>query len=920
MAAHRHREGSKPQLQELPHSAARAPIWYEFENDIQLNRGVGIIHREDYNQKQKRPVAQRGRPFTKRKSLPAKKSFPAMTTKTMASSRLIEEPVDRKKDSDIIADEEGDVDDNMSLISMTNLIADDVCQLQNCRFENIGPDIQQRDVKKEYKTLKPRDSRNGNFGNENTTKRTTSNTTRRDRNSELPNPKKTHAAYTVWDNHPPLDTTEYGTPDTGSLTSGQSRSSGEHRASQIEFEVVDESDSISEITPTGCAVIDARNKERHKAKQKNARKRTSNQGYSDKNRKELSPEENLHELLVSMAACLPYLGDSKDIRRSVSDAQTKFDSIDTKAFLQRTGITNQCCEPNQTSNLSYTRGTEINGSSIPYRNFDFASGSIASAPATPLFKNNLDRYNKLVIGLMESDDELSTMVDERQIRKFSPSWFKTKREINKRRNNTQIIQPPATDHKKSKVPGNMVPGGANVEVVWKQSRSFKEHKKILTKTGSVEAVPTPSTKFPTRTPILKKLLKRGKSKDPIRPDAEAPLVESVSITAKDPTKWQPENAHPPDNSVNNQRIEGVTSCVSSTVKTTGDLSIDLCNSDITMDLVPMAIVGAPPVAVAKSFADPSRSDSRAAVPRGDFKTQSKNKTASIDPAVTRNVVTPSRNSCGPVWRGDRDPNFHPRWPKADATTQQVPREREDFPRKNRLRCYHRNSQHIDLGDNDSGPTMEWTQSRSYEEDDCGQEDIKVVSIIGHHVSSSELEQYASGSATEKGIFTNSLPSDRDCKRRIEAEPRHSRGVKKSSRGSPSSSSASSSESSSYSSLSSSSLQRQSRGTRTSRHLPPRQSDKDRRPSRNEIATPKAEDAFGGSAAIGSPWPEDYRTHVSSKTASANKIHRIPMTPPKIHRSTNPHDVFGSNARNISPLDQIKVPVQRRNVERQNVAL
>eukprot|EP00533_Pseudo-nitzschia_delicatissima_P012734 CAMPEP_0197275592 /NCGR_PEP_ID=MMETSP1432-20130617/14116_1 /TAXON_ID=44447 /ORGANISM="Pseudo-nitzschia delicatissima, Strain UNC1205" /LENGTH=219 /DNA_ID=CAMNT_0042741513 /DNA_START=166 /DNA_END=825 /DNA_ORIENTATION=- len=219
--------------------------------------------------------------------------------------------------------------------------------------------------------------------------------------------------------------------------------------------------------------------------------------------------------------------------------------------------------------------------------------------------------------------------------------------------------------------------------------------------------------------------------------------------------------------------------------------------------------------------------------------------------------------------------------------------------------------------------MEWTQSRSYEEDDCGQEDIKVVSIIGHHVSSSELEQYAAGFGKDKGTFTNSLPSERDCKRRIEAEPHHSSGVKKSSRGSPSSSSASSSELSSYSSLSSSYEQRPSRVTRTPRHLPPGQSDKDRRPSRNQITTPNAEDAFGGSAAIDPPWTKDYRKHVSSKTASIKKIHRIPMTPPKIHRSTNPHGVFGSDARNISPLDQIKVPVQRRNfdkIERQNVAL
>jgi len=550
----------------------------------------------------------------------------------------------------------------------------------------------------------------------------------------------------------------------------------------------------------------------------------------------------------------------------------------------------------------------------------------------PQFKNNLDRYNKLVIGLMEKDDDQSTLlsssaIDSRECRKYSPTWFKTKREETKRRNNTQIVQTPLPGDE-NHVSGSEVLGGTNVEVVWKQSKSFKEHKKILNATGSKEAIPTPATKNQPRAPIFKKLLKRGKGRD--RQESEAPLVASVSITAKDPTKWQPEKPKPPANTITNPQTIGVTGCVSSTVKTTGDLSIDLCNSDVTM-----AIVGAPPTAAINAARNQNHRGTRVASAgtAANSKVQDKNKTPSLDPLVTRTSITPSRKSSGPVWRGDENPDFHPQWPKinpAEKVPESIQGARENLPRKNRTRCYHRNSDSIDLGDNDSGPTMPWTQSRSFE-DDCGQEDVRVLSIIGHDVSSTELEQCVTDFRKHR-----SMPSQFHSKQRIarkaerpfhDARPRgNSRGDKKSIAENPSSfspatftsSSTESSSYSSYSSLSSSSQRRPSQGTKTPRPLPPtgttsRRSEMDKHGSRNEYATDLVD--YGP---IEQPRKKDYKFR-----PPIQKSNRIPMTPPKIQRSTDPHAVFDSNTRNMSPVEQINVPVNRRKVDkvtREKIAL
>ena len=234
-------------------------------------------------------------------------------------------------------------------------------------------------------------------------------------------------------------------------------------------------------------------------------------------------------------------------------------------------------------------------------------------------------------------------------------------------------------------------------------------------------------------------------------------------------------------------------------------------------------------------------------------------------------------------------------------------------KKSRPRCYHRNS---DLLDDDFAPTLSWRQSRSYDsptnpiakkhsysEDDFGQEDFKVVSIIGHDISSSELERYGSLNLSHNGGVTNTFLSDRHqqvfCQsRKRSSVPRTQRNKTRYSDGnnspqssmsySTSSSSDSFSSDETTSSSSSSSPKRpirvrskpQTRVSR-SRDLRPMHDADDEYTSESEAAME--------AALLATPWRKDYEKHMASKAKKAPVVPSIgPLEPPKIQRSALPY--------------------------------
>ena len=880
-----------------PHTIARAPsppIRYKYKlgTDIQRNKRVGITHREEGNHHQRQPsLTERGISPTKRTS-PVRNSFAPITTMTTTASGFVD---------DADGDEEH-ADDDMSLISMTNLIADDVCRLQNCRFENIGPDIRQF----------------GNAKGKGTDFRTGQDKKKRNKTKRAKTSKSGKS-------NPPRLVSGYESTDTGSMTSGLSQSPTNHRASQIEVEVIDESDNISEITPTGCVTLEGRSSQR----------RGSNHRFND-HRKDLSPEESFREFLVSMTACLP----SADMQRGCSDAQTTFPN-----YCERSPGCDGCINKGNDMHYNNIKGFRHGGNNcIPH--------SVASTPETPFFKNNSDRYNQLVNGREHSESRPKSGIDP-QRRKYSPpSWFKSKkREVNKLRNNIKVVQPqeiPARQSNKSHRNND-----TSVELVWNESKSLKAHKRILSSRGSVEALPTPpSKKMHSRTPILKKLLIRGKCKEgkgrqeKEEEEANTPVLADdrpVSITNNGPPISHRDNKQSPSNPCNDNHIQGVSNCVSSTVITPGNLVIDMCNSDITM-----GVVGATHVTVAakekNAIGIPHRSSARTVSP-GGVVPKTKSRTTSIKPAkTTKTSISPPRKDSAPVWRGDEDPNFQPRWPNRKERQQappSLPRETRR-PHKNLSRCYPRSSKPIDPGDDDSGPMMKWTKSRSYEEDDCRQEDIKVVSIIGHHFSSSELERHASNNFRRDGdIIINNrnnsnnnnnnnitpMISDRHQnlfaqkpeRRKHNSKPRRDTGGKKyANRGSPrsnnSDSLASSSSDSSYESSSSSSRQRPSRAVPNSRHQSNTKAPRCFRGNEtnagfavsNNFTSMYADEENSSSEAMGSPWRKDYEAHVSSKSKSAGnaKLQTSPrgviMAPPKIRRSFDRNGNFDVHTHKRSP--------------------
>jgi hypothetical protein len=886
--------------------APTPPIRYELKTKRQQrDQSFAIVQRGSNHQA---PFPTHPDRSSNKRTPPARRlsysNFTMTTTTTTTATSRVEEP------SELLVDDEGN-DDNMSLISMTGMIADDVCQMHNFLCDNIGPDNKKNANKSAIIDM--------DVSVMNSESKSRSDNRRRGRQrTKKPmgvdaNPIKSDS-FAVWDNQP-RSAAGYGTPDTGSMNSGLSQSPEGHRtksSSQMEVQVIDDSDNISEITPTGCVGFEGKKTQHRRNASRSRKNRTTGRSQESS----LHPDE-FHELLESVSKCLPTSDDVREIRRSCSDAQIRFDK---KGTLLDPDFCDSYNSDGESQSYSHRYGNNDNG---PVR-----STSIVSAPAVPVFKNNLDRYNQLVVGRIKNDTPPTI---ERQRRIFTPGWFKSKRHVNKRRNNTRIIPPQGapdvryTSHQKRPAAVDEIHGNVNFEVLWKQSKSFKNHKKFLSSNDPVlsEAL---SKKPQSRTPILKKLLTRGKSKErKLHQEAERETqpVRSVSITAKDPTRWRPEIDHPQADSCEAAGIEGATECFSSSF----EAPAALCNADTTM-------FGA------TSASNKGRSNRRSASRRGTQDPMIKGR--SHKSVVTRTSNAPSRKNSGPVWRGDQDPDFQPRWPNGvpaqhvlSSPPQETNTTKDSLTRKNRTRCYHRNSEAIDLGDGNSSPAMEWTESRSYEEDDCGQEDIKVLSILGHH-SSEQAHRSSSNDADPPFSSRHQQHLAQQPQRRLRSSPA-SRG-KHSDRSSSayySTTSASSSTSSSYFSSSSSSPRQtpfQFQSIKTPDHNklhPPGMSLTDAAfaavfsSSSSPLGNLVGHGGDGNddditSGAIHSPWKKDYNAYVSSrKNTTKGNIPREPTTPPRIQRSSDPHASFdatpkhenNSNKKKESSSQRVGIPRQ-----------
>ena len=665
-----------------------------------------------------------------------------------------------------------------------------------------------------------------------------------------------------------------------------------------------ESDEISEITPPRCAAFDVGKRENSKPGQKQS-----------------NPEETFREFLSSVATCLPNASDFQHVQKSFSDAQTKFEITNKHGLPLHSHIRSQnlCHKPNLCDtnhqgvvgngkgkcNLKNIAGKNKHSMLLKHGSDILDSDSVTSASSLPYFRNNSDRYNHLVNGR-----ELAYMqaANEAKQRKFSRSWFKSRRESNKRRNSSNVVPP------HSEAPFDEPQGHCNGEGLWNQSRSFDENEKRLYSKATKQPIKG------TKTPIFKKLLKRGKSKERRRlkqknsgKHVSPSAARSVTITAKDPTKWPPEKKDTLVSSCDDPHILDASKCVASTIVTAvaspGETAMNVLNSDVAM-----ALVGAPPAsAVALAVSNAKKRE----ISQNRKIEDEKNK----EPSNGEVAVV------GPVWKTD-ERTAKPVLP-SPAKTKAL--------KKSRPRCYHRNS---DLMDDNFAPTLSWRKSRSYDspttsltkshsysEDDFAQEDFKVVSIIGHDVSSTELERYGSMNLPHNGGMKNTLMSDRHQQVFAPSRPRNSGPTHRrnnsavrysNGNSSPTSfssySTSSSSDSSSIDETSSSSSSSVPKRPIRARSKP--QSRIPRTRSVDAAIMNDADDEYtsGSDAALEAallttPWRKDYETHMASKgykSGSAVKASSIgPLEPPKIQRTALPN----ANIPRISPPRK-DIPMRR----------
>ncbi len=859
---------------EFPHKAARPPsppIRYELKSDSNTHGRYGIKRHRGRDKHEKPPTRNERSPT---KTSP--KASQTMKPKTPSRVNTSRVPTD-------------DDDDNMSLISMTNLIADDVCRLQNCKYENIGPSITNGQSK----------------GNEsaiidmNVNVKGKRNHRQQNHTTRASKPKKQHSSSGVWVNKPPL-LTDYQTSDTGSMTSRSLSRSPQHsrRTMSINYE----SDSISEITPPRCAAFDIDRRENSKSGQKSGKK---------SGQKQSNPEETFREFLSSVATCLPTAGDFQHVQKSFSDAQTKFEITNQHGLFLHNHIQGQnlCHNPNLCNNqdngkanLKSIAGKNKHSMLLKHGNDILDSNSVTSASSLPYFRNNSDRYNHLVNGRELAFLQASN--DQKQ-RKFSRSWFKSRRESNKRRNNTNVVLPQQVTVS-CRAPFDEPQDPCSVEGLWNQSRSFDENEKRLYSKATKQTQPSKG--------MFKKLLKRGKSKERRRPKqndsgkhlSSKGASRSVMITAKDPTKWPPEENDALVSSCDDAHILEASKCVASTIVTAvtspGETAMSALNSDVAM-----ALVGAPPasaVALAVSNAKKKEISQNRKIEDQKHKEPSNDDVALV----------------GPVWRSDE--------PAAKPT---LPSPVKKPVRKSLPRCYHRNSHLMEdnlpqklsckRSQSYDSPTTSLAKSHSYSEDDFGQEDFKVVSIIGHDVSSTELERYGSMNLPHNGGMANTRMSERHQQVFAPSTQRNS-GLKQrrgNTAGRYPRRNNSPTSFSSYSTSSSSDLSSSDETSSSSSLSVPKRPIRARSKPQNRMSRTRSvdaaimndvddEDTSSSEAALEAallttPWRKDYETHMASKAYKSSSIG--PLEPPKIQRTALPN----ANIPRISPPRK-DIPMRR----------
>jgi len=810
-------------------------------------------------------------------------------------------------------DQNKDDDDNMSLISMTRLVADDVCQLDNCRYENIGPDIRPQ---LEIKVV--------DFKNRNIKPKSTS-------------PRSKHG---------------YGTPETRSMNSGSQSPEGNRigtkpSSSRMEVQELDESDNISDITPTGCAGWDTHRHRENRELQASGRRKKSTRGEKSsiatkstssdpspgccdddispkrpqQNRsKDVSSEEPFREFIESISACLPTSNDFQQIHQSLSThAQSKFDGLDKSGILSihknENGGESACntqpqlCERNRSfdgvgSNLSFDEANSL----ISSRSFDtlrsynsLYGGSIVSAPATPFFKDNTDRYNQLVIGLAP-DRDLSE--SQKHHRKFSRAWFKSKREIEQRQRNTKIIpQQDGTLGKKNVATSKSKRRSSksfathettNFEVIWKPSSSKLPR-----------GLSTPDSKQP-QSKFKKMLLGRRKSKKEVKPELKQ--VRAVAITATDTRRWKTkETCQIPSNSCKDGGIDGVRACVPICADTTKTIATAATATAI-------AATAAVIEAATADIENTTRTN-----PRVQKSTKAKAQSRDSKARV-RTIASTSNKNHGPIWRGTPDSDFQPNWhgikesqkkgskalpPNENIKSKSCSRNPLPVTRKNhRNRCYHRNSEVINMADDNSGPVMKWNRNFSYDTDDCRQQDVKVLSIVGPHISSSKRDSQPIGkiitacSKREPQPIGKIITAKQVPTKKQYDHPQHITTKLSNQSSSSSTSSGSSSLTPSCSTSSSSSRpQRTSASRRRKNSSPDMHYLNSRSAKRSDIASLRQltdkemhsqfvdyDDDDSSSENIKSPWRNDFRAYSLAKKAESTTSHTPDLlAPPRIQR-------------------------------------
>ncbi|VEU36925.1 unnamed protein product [Pseudo-nitzschia multistriata] len=462
---------------------------------------------------------------------------------------------------DLKKGDDNDGDASISLISMTEMIAADLCQMKNCKFENIGPDISAQTTKSKTttndKNRKMKSSSSGNASNKNSNSdsnivfdmdvnaldfnnfqlRTSSKNTANkswlfNKRSKAKSWHYNSGSNSSYTSPPPAST-----PETRSLNSGsflptpprnRSRTRGTVRVdSAMEDDQSSiETSSISEITPTGCAGFE-------RGMGVSPRSRSPN--YRPPSKEHRQPEElSLGQLFLSgmLSQCFPH-GPVAGTEPQVTSTHhhntlnnLNFHSTANAEAILKDGKTNgnssgllhqsnPVANNNKSNKNTEAINNKNNNGGAYQKNLEEEACSYIGNNCTdsyyhqaidvsiakpnninpPVFADNTERYNQLVVGYVEDDEAKK----QQPHRKYSRAWFRSKREVQKRLSNTKIVVPPQQPSPNTKRSGDHPASIAarrnmkakskdqqqrakmdenhhnNVEVIWKKSKSFREH-------------------------------------------------------------------------------------------------------------------------------------------------------------------------------------------------------------------------------------------------------------------------------------------------------------------------------------------------------------------------------------------------------------------------------------------------------------